>query len=93
MPTPCGICNKPAFSSSGLCDDCIRAEAFRPSTPEPDFNTEMSRLRDFFAGMAMQAMIAKSNGQDKTGGKKGIPLIAKYAYEFADAMIEERNQP
>ncbi len=41
----------------------------------------------------MQAMITKSNGQDTTGGKKGVPLIAKYAYEFADAMIAERNKP
>jgi hypothetical protein len=47
-------------------------------------------LRDYFAAKAMQAMIAKSNGQDKTGGKAGVPLISEYAYEFADAMLAER---
>lgn len=52
-------------------------------------------LRDYFAAKAMQAMITKSCGQDTTGGKKGVPLIAKFAYEFADAMLDERaaHQP
>lgn len=49
-------------------------------------------LRDYLAGRAMQAMITKSSGQDTTGGKKGVPLIAKYAYEFADAMLAERSR-
>lgn len=47
-------------------------------------------LRDYFAAKAMQAMITKSSGQDATGGKAGVPLIAQYAYEFADAMLAER---
>jgi hypothetical protein len=47
-------------------------------------------LRDYFAAKAMQAMITKSSGQDSTGGKAGVPLIAGYAYEFADAMLAER---
>ena len=47
-------------------------------------------LRDYFAAKAMQAMIAKSEGQDATNGKKGVPLIAGYAYEFADAMVAAR---
>lgn len=47
-------------------------------------------LRDYFAGKTMQAMIGKSSGQDSTGGAAGVPLIAKYAYEFADAMLAER---
>lgn len=46
--------------------------------------------RDYFAAKAMQSMIAKSDGQDATGGKKGVPLIAMYSYEFADAMLAER---
>lgn len=45
------------------------------------------RRRDECAGRAMQAMITKSSGQDATGGTKGVPLIAGYAYEFADAML------
>lgn len=46
-------------------------------------------LRAYFAAKAMQAMIAKSSGQDTTGGKDGVPLIAKYACEYADALIAE----
>lgn len=49
-------------------------------------------LRDYLAAMAMQAMITKSNGQDMTGGKKGVPLVAKFSYEYADAMLEERTK-
>lgn len=48
-------------------------------------------LRDYFAAKAMQAMISKSSGQDTTGGKKGVPLVAKYAYEYADAMLKARQ--
>lgn len=48
-------------------------------------------LRDYFAAKAMQAMIAKSSGQDATGGEKGVPIIAGYAYEFADAMLRART--
>jgi hypothetical protein len=47
-------------------------------------------LRDYFAAKAMQAMIAKSTGVGKTAGKYGVPLIASYAYEYADAMLAER---
>jgi hypothetical protein len=50
-----------------------------------------NELRDAFAIAAMQGMITKSSGQDTTGGKKGVPLVAKYAYEYADAMLEART--
>lgn len=49
-------------------------------------------LRQHYAGLAMQALISKSSGQDSIGGKKGVPLIAKYAFEYADAMIEAGKQ-
>lgn len=52
---------------------------------------EQSDLRDEFAKAAMQAMVTKSDGQSKTGGAKGVPLIAQYAYEFADAMLAARE--
>lgn len=48
-------------------------------------------LRDYFAAKAMQAMITKSNGQDSTSGKNGVPRIAKYAFEYADAMLKARK--
>lgn len=43
--------------------------------------------RNDYARQAMQAMITKSSGQDTTGGKAGVPLVAKYAFEYADAML------
>ncbi len=49
-------------------------------------------LRDYFAAKAMQAMISKSNGQDMTGGKNGVPIVSQFAYEYADAMLEARKQ-
>jgi hypothetical protein len=59
--------------------------------PEDRANASGMSLRDYFAAQAMQAMVTKSNGQDSIGGKKGVPLIAQYAYEFADAMLKARE--
>ena len=50
-------------------------------------------LRDYFAARAMQAMITKSDGQMcSIAGKQGVRNIAKFAYEYADAMLEERER-
>jgi hypothetical protein len=63
-----------------------------PTTEAHGFNQGEPGItaRDYFAAKAMQAMIAKSSGQDTTGGKAGVPLVARYAYEYADAMLAER---
>lgn len=61
-------------------------------TSEQLIECEGMSLRDYFAAKAMQAMITKSHGQDAIAGKKGVPLIATYAYEYADAMIAEKNK-
>ena len=53
---------------------------------------EDSDLRDHFAGMAMQALIAKGMEEYAKRGMHGVPLIPKYAYEYADAMIKERSK-
>lgn len=58
------------------------AGEYELNTPQPGMT-----LRAYIATQAMQAMIAKSSGQDSTGGKNGVPLIAKYAVEYADALI------
>ena len=52
--------------------------------------SEGMSLRDYFASLAMQAMISKSSGQDTTGGKAGVPRVATFAYEYADAMLKAR---
>jgi len=51
-------------------------------------------LRDWFAGQAMSALIIQSTSLSLGGDpmrKKGS-LFAERAYEFADAMIEERKR-
>lgn len=58
-------------------------------TPVP--LSEMT-LRDFFAVFAMQAIISKfplvqDDGTDKTDEK----MIVRGAYNYADAMMEERK--
>lgn len=42
-------------------------------------------LQDYFAGQAMQALLTRQGAVDPK-------LIAKLAYEYADAMIEQWSQ-
>ena len=71
---------------------------YNGDSTSPDWNLNISyypdgmSLRDYFAAKAMQAIISKGNGSDATGGEKGVPLIAKYSYEYADAMLRERDK-
>lgn len=44
-------------------------------------------LRDWFAGMALQGMVAGSQGLVITHGE-----FAKQSYRLADAMLKERNK-
>jgi len=44
-------------------------------------------LRDWFAGLAMQGLAMESIAFQGLGVKKGV----EYAYEIADAMMEERE--
>ena len=45
-------------------------------------------LRDWFAGLAMQGLAMESIAFQGLGVKKGV----EYAYEIADAMMEERKK-
>lgn len=54
--------------------------------PGQQFTQGMS-LRDWFAGQAMQAQLTYGKCRDMT--PEGI---AEYSYEFADAMLAERNK-
>jgi hypothetical protein len=46
-------------------------------------------LRDHFAGMALQGLIASN---DSDAGDR-IEELPRYAYAIADAMIAERDKP
>lgn len=47
-------------------------------------------LRDYFAAKAMQALI--EGGGCQMGGKTTEQATAQCSYEFADAMLEEREK-
>ena len=49
-------------------------------------------IRDYFAGNAMQAMIANMNTESGHRSIVGVEKFAKYAYEYADAMLAERDK-
>ena len=50
-------------------------------------------LRDTFAGIALGAMIGNTDKDGHTRGKKGVPVLANYSYEYADAMLAARAKP
>ncbi len=50
--------------------------------------SEGMTLRDWFAGMAMQGMVAK----DTEPSPEQVPIIVKSAYIMADAMLKERSK-
>lgn len=49
---------------------------------------ESTRLRDHFAGLAMQAMLRNSRDAEPDDGS----LLATCAYNMADAMLEVREK-
>jgi len=47
-------------------------------------------LRDYFAAQALTALISKEKKDGLNCGLKAVPRMAEWAYEYADAMLEER---
>jgi hypothetical protein len=54
----------------------------------PQIMSDHLNVRDHFAMAALSAML--SPGQDIT--ERAPSIVAKYAYVFADAMMEERKR-
>jgi hypothetical protein len=51
-------------------------------------------LRDYFAGQVMTAAFNATHGNDYgRDGNDHMPLSAKMAYRYADAMLAERAKP
>ncbi|MEE4463881.1 hypothetical protein V2S84_17530 [Azotobacter chroococcum] len=48
-------------------------------------------LRDYFAAKALAALINHPNKDGENRGAKAVPILAKFAYEYADAMLAARN--
>ena len=47
--------------------------------------------RDYFAAKALEALILKDK-DDTNRGLSAVPKMAQWAYEYADAMLAERNK-
>ena len=48
-------------------------------------------LRDYFAAKALAALISNPLKDGPNLGKKAVPKLAVFAYEYADAMLEARE--
>ena len=62
-----------------------------PVVSDPGVESYGMNLRDHFAGLAMQAMITKAMDNPAMRNAKGVPFISKFAYEYADGMLEARK--
>lgn len=71
----------PAFPDPGRAQSTKQREVLT--------NTGMT-LRDYFAAKALAAMIGQPNKDHENCGKKAVPRLAQFAYEYADAMIAAR---
>jgi len=60
-----------------------------PNANNPDFQTGMTLL-DWFAGMALQGIIATEGVNVWDVPTDQAPLCARWAYGYAEAMIAER---
>jgi hypothetical protein len=47
-------------------------------------------LRDYFAAKALQALITRGMSEHHLKGPAGVPVITRFAYEYADAMLAAR---
>lgn len=49
-------------------------------------------LRDYFAAKALAALIGHEGKDGNNCGKKAVPTLAKWSYEYADAMLAAREK-
>ena len=61
-------------------------------TSEPLYLRGGMSLRDYFAAMALQGLLASNPEINQVVAKSPEKCVAVAAYNFADAMIAERNQ-
>lgn len=65
-----------------------------PAFPVPkiyESNINGMYLRDYFAAKALAALINHPDKEYRNRGACAVPKLAKYAYEYADAMLEARK--
>jgi len=55
-------------------------------------HTPGMELRDWFAGMALNGMLAQFMSEPHVEADLNVRSYARFAYEYADAMMEARNK-
>lgn len=63
-------------------------EAGQQHFSDPAAYTGMT-LRDYFAAKALAALIGADKDYENRGAK-AVPKLARWSYEYADAMLKER---
>ncbi len=83
----------PAFPSPEQIESCTRTQTGVFHRPYVPAQSGMA-LRDYLAAAALQGMLANTDQQDANLHRHGelSRLLAINCYEFADAMIAERNK-
>ena len=76
----------PAFPAFGV--NCVRVEPDGTSEWEPQQISEGMSTRDWFAGQALQGLIATDRQFTHS-----IPAVARLAYDYADDMLAARRKP
>lgn len=56
-----------------------------------EVNADVS-IRDYFAGQALQGMLSRDAYQGGWSGEKGVARVVRFSYEYADAMLKERER-
>jgi hypothetical protein len=71
---------------------CVRVEMNGATDWEPETVLHGGlTVRDYFAAKALAAMIGQPDKDPENRGKQGVPRLAGFAYEYADAMIVARG--
>lgn len=73
--------------------ETIDADSFGGASGNPKHyvnSTNGMSLRDWFAGMALQGMLAADFMKSSAGQTPSVRAL--HAYQYADAMISERNK-
>jgi hypothetical protein len=93
MPANWQFTNKPTAGGAGQNEEANMdiKNAGGPAFPCPENADEWGMtLRDYFAAKALDALILKDHKEHEHRGARGVPVLAKFAYEYADAMLTER---
>jgi hypothetical protein len=82
----------PETHPSGMTLRQFAAIKLRVPNSGTDWLDEMIRqsLNDEFAANALAALIGTDKDHQNRGGK-AVPTLAKWAYEYADAMLKARE--